>query len=116
VTDGIGHVRFNGLTPGTYIISEAMRDEWVAVTAKERQVTLEATGSCKVITFKNRQTTAPWKKLPCGGCWATYVVNRGDTLYAIARKYGTTVTAIKRANGLYSNTIWAGQKLCIPDP
>ena len=115
-TDGTGHVRFNGLTPGTYIISEKMQDDWVAVTAAKRQVTLEATGSCKVITFKNRQTTASWKKYPCGGCWVTHVVSRGDTLYAIARRYGTTVAAIKRANGLYSNTIWVGQKLCILDP
>jgi len=118
VTDGTGHVRFNGLTPGTYVISETMQSDWVAVTSQQQKVTLEATGICKVVTFKNRQKGAPWVGPPGVGCpgGVIYTVRRGDWLWAIARKYGTTATAIKRANGLKSNTIWPGQKLCIPDP
>jgi len=46
---------------------------------------------------------------------ATYVVRRGDTLYAIARRYGTTAQALARANGLANaNYIYAGQRLTIP--
>jgi hypothetical protein len=60
-TDGTGHVRFNGLTPGTYVITEKMQDGWKAVTAKSRTVVLKATGTCRIITFKNRQTHAPSK-------------------------------------------------------
>lgn len=43
-----------------------------------------------------------------------YVVHWGDTLNRIAARYGVSVAEIKRANGLVSNTIYAGQKLCIP--
>jgi LysM repeat protein len=43
-----------------------------------------------------------------------YVVRRGDTLYSLARRYGTTVSAIVRANGLpNSNWIYVGQRLVI---
>ncbi len=44
----------------------------------------------------------------------TYVVQAGDTLWRIARRYGTTVEAIKRANGLTSDMILVGQVLRIP--
>jgi len=43
---------------------------------------------------------------------AVYVtVRRGDSLGVIARRNGTTVTKIKRLNGLRSNTIRPGQRL-----
>jgi lysozyme len=45
-----------------------------------------------------------------------YMVRPGDTLGAIARYYGTTIAAIKAANGLTSNTIYVGQRLRIPGP
>ncbi len=43
-----------------------------------------------------------------------YVVKKGDTLSGIARRYGTTVSAIKSANGLTGSTIYVGQHLYIP--
>ena len=44
-----------------------------------------------------------------------HVVRYGDTLYSIARRYGTSVQAIMNANGLRNaNFIWAGQRLAIP--
>ncbi|MCZ7570294.1 MAG: LysM peptidoglycan-binding domain-containing protein [Ardenticatenaceae bacterium] len=43
-----------------------------------------------------------------------YIVRRGDTLYGIARRFGTTVEAIMAANGLRSTTIYIGQSLFIP--
>ena len=50
-----------------------------------------------------------------GGCCLVHVVTRGENLTKLARRYGTTVWAISRANGLYNpNYIWAGQRLCIP--
>ncbi len=44
----------------------------------------------------------------------TYVVRWGDTLFSIARRFGTTVDAIKAANELTSDLIVVGQKLTIP--
>jgi len=43
-----------------------------------------------------------------------YKVRRGDTLGKIAGKYRTSVSKIKRANGLKSSTIRVGQRLKIP--
>ena len=44
----------------------------------------------------------------------TYVVKRGDTLSAIARIFGTTVTKIVKDNGIKNpNLIYPGQKLII---
>jgi len=51
---------------------------------------------------------------PTEAQYIEYVVRYGDTLYSIARRYGTTVEAIKTANGLNSNVIQAGQRLRIP--
>jgi lysozyme len=66
--------------------------------------------------------------IPCGGlypppqgyappppCGVTHVVRWGETLYSIARRYGTCVQAICQANRLWNpNYIWAGQRLHIP--
>ncbi len=46
--------------------------------------------------------------------YKVYVVKAGDTLYAIASRYGTTVDAIKRLNHLTSNTLSIGQELKLP--
>ncbi|UCC78757.1 MAG: LysM peptidoglycan-binding domain-containing protein [Candidatus Zixiibacteriota bacterium] len=43
-----------------------------------------------------------------------YRVKRGDTLWKIASRNGTTVSVIKRANGLTSNRIYAGMTLMVP--
>jgi LysM repeat protein len=43
-----------------------------------------------------------------------HVVQRGETLYSIARRYGMTVAAIQAANGLRTTTIYVGQRLTIP--
>ena len=44
----------------------------------------------------------------------TYTVKKGDPLGAIARRNGTSVKALKRANGLKSDLIHINQKLTIP--
>ena len=50
-----------------------------------------------------------------GGGGGVHVVQRGETLYSIARRYGTTTAALVSANGLRNaNFIYAGQRLTIP--
>lgn len=41
----------------------------------------------------------------------TYKVKKGDTLYSISRRFGLSVTDLKRLNSLTDNTISVGQKL-----
>ncbi len=45
---------------------------------------------------------------------ATYRVRRGDTLTAIARRNGVTVSKLKQANNLRSTRLKIGQRLVIP--
>ena len=49
-----------------------------------------------------------------GGSGATHTVVPGDTLYGLSRRYGSSVSAIKSANGLTSDTIVIGQQLRMP--
>ena len=43
-----------------------------------------------------------------------YIVQRGDSLYSIARKFGTSVSEITRLNNLTGINLGVGQSLIIP--
>ncbi len=43
-----------------------------------------------------------------------HIVQKGESLYSIANKYGITVNELKDVNNLTSNTLQIGQKLIIP--
>lgn len=58
--------------------------------------------------------TTPAKTTSKQPKYKTYTVKSGDTLGKIAKKQHTTVSAIKKANGLRSDMIRPGQKLKIP--
>lgn len=51
---------------------------------------------------------------PNPGNVIVYTVRSGDTLWLLANRYGTTVDAIKQANGLTSDNLSIGQVLRIP--
>ena len=52
---------------------------------------------------------------PASTCGVTHIVKRGQNLYRIALKYGTTVQAIVKANNIrYPNYIYTVQRLFIP--
>jgi len=50
-----------------------------------------------------------------GPAFAVHVAKRGDTLAELAKRYGTTVRAIRRANSLKSNVIVAKKSYRIPE-
>ena len=43
-----------------------------------------------------------------------YVVQKGDTLYSIARELKIDLNVLKRKNNLKANTIYLGQELILP--
>ena len=44
----------------------------------------------------------------------TYLVRRGDTLSEIAQRFGTTTSALRRANAMSGSTVYAGRRLTLP--
>lgn len=66
----------------------------------------------KKVTQTPKKTEA--KKAAAKPKTVTHTVRRGDNLSKIAKKYGVTVAAIKRANNMAGDNIQAGQKLKIP--
>lgn len=66
-------------------------------------------------TYRGIQNNIP--SVPPGGTDSStveYVVRAGDTLWLLAQRYGTTVDAIMRLNGLTSDELSIGQVLRIP--
>ena len=61
--------------------------------------------------FRARLAEAPARKRMS---WIQHKIVRGDTLGAIAARYGTSVSALKDANGLTSDRIRTGRDLTVP--
>lgn len=59
---------------------------------------------------------AEWSRQPADPPQDTFhVVGRGETLFSIAQRYGSTVDALAHANGLHDPTrIYVGQRLRVP--
>ena len=63
------------------------------------------------------KAVAEYKNIPYGESTpsTTYTVQRGDTLWNIAKKFNTNVNEIKRLNNLKSNVLYVGQTLKVPE-
>jgi LysM repeat protein len=59
-------------------------------------------------------SSGPVASAPATGGGKVHLVAKGDSLSRIAAKYGTTADAIKKANGMKSDTVVLGTKLRIP--
>ena len=68
-------------------------------------------GQRLAIPGRSSSPVAPAPVAPSDG-W--HVVQAGNTLFSISRMYGTTVDAIRAANGINTDTIYVGQRLRIP--
>lgn len=68
-------------------------------------------------SYEPAQTTpapAPGYPAATGGGDRTVTVQSGDTLTSIAKRHGTSVSALRSANGLTGDLIKIGQKLNLP--
>lgn len=68
----------------------------------------------RVVKDANPVESVGGTKGKIAGGATVYNVRKGDTMGAIARTYGTTVSALKRLNGLSSDRLRIGQRLLIP--
>lgn len=95
-----------------------------AVTAFQQRMGLVADGIAGKATwnalydaYRGIQQNVPQpgpSPSPDPGNVISYTVRSGDTLWLLANRYGTTVDAIKKANGLTGNDLRIGQVLRIP--
>lgn len=66
----------------------------------------------QVLNVPGKGPSGPVKPRP--GCASYYTVQWGDTLSGIAWRHRTKANALMQANGLYSDLIYEGQRLCVP--
>lgn len=86
--------------------------------AKSYNTTIDEIKALNNLTTNNlsigQKLKIPSSKEETGTDYLTYKVVSGDSLYSIARRYNTTVDAIKNYNNLTSNLLSIGQILRIP--
>ncbi|MDB6136800.1 MAG: LysM domain [Verrucomicrobiales bacterium] len=81
-------------------------------TASASTKSKSSSNSKTASSSKSKAKAAPAK--PKGLSYASHKVKNKDTLYSLAGRYNTTVSAIKKANGMSSNTLVNGRTLRIP--
>ena len=64
-----------------------------------------------IIQLENSSTPIPDVAPPSG---SAYAVSKGETLFSISRKFGVSVEAIEKINGIEGKPLSVGQKLVIP--
>lgn len=94
------------------------RGEWLHAIARKYNTTAEAIMRANGLTNPNLLYVGQRLTIPGQGAaqpsGKVHTVQRGETLFSIAMRYGTTVEALKSRNALTGNIIYVGQQLAIP--
>ncbi|MBN2397812.1 MAG: LysM peptidoglycan-binding domain-containing protein [Deltaproteobacteria bacterium] len=111
-----------------YLRYKVKRGDTLSVIARRYKTSVNAILAANHLTSKHRIRAGTWLKIPSrgyvysessiapplkGGEVTTYSVQKGDSLWLIAKRFGTTISDIKRLNGLRSNDLSIGQVIKI---
>lgn len=105
-------VRFGVRRPDILALNPALRKNPNGLRIGQKVLLPAGTDITKKAERRASSALPANAKRPAGS--VVYVVKPGDVLGGIAIKHGVTVAAIKSANNLKKDMIWAGQKLTIP--
>ena len=101
--------------------SAADNDSWSSshggsVSRRNPSPVRKVSSSTSSSSSAKKKTSSGSKSKSSGskGSASAYSIKKGDTLSAIARKHGTTVSKLKAANGMSSDSIREGKSLKIP--
>ena len=111
----------------TYTVHRVRRGETLSTIARRYGSSVSSIVSANNLRSRNRIRAGQRLKIPTRGYRAparasvatgpatsqSYRVRRGDSLWKLASRYGTTVDRIKRDNGLRGDQLTVGQKLRI---
>jgi membrane-bound lytic murein transglycosylase D len=112
----------------TYATHRVRRGETLSTIARRHGTSVNAIVRANNLRSRNRIRTGQRLKIPSRGATVrastpiatgsqpatlTLSVRRGDSLWKLASRYGTTVDRIKRDNGLRSDRLYVGQRLRI---
>jgi len=111
-----------------YIRYKVKKGDSLSVLARRYKSSVNAIMAANHLSSKHRIRAGKWLKIPSRGYVyskkprkptlkeggvAAYRVKKGDSLWLIARRFGTTVSEIKRLNGLRRNNLTIGQVIKI---
>jgi membrane-bound lytic murein transglycosylase D len=115
-----------------YVRHKIRKGESLSVIARKYRTSVRAIVAANRLSSKHRIRAGKWLKIPTRssgysgpktyasaqravtkGETVKYRVKKGDSLWLLARRFNTTVSIIKRVNGLRSNRLQIGQVLKI---